>query len=183
MFFSFGVTVNVFVAVGENGVIGKGNKIPWRSNFLNQVRDGVVVCGRKTWCSLPDRLPVQKVFVVSRSGIPEEDQESHPTLMKLTTVKSSIKGAITAACGFADAVDLPEIGIIGGAEIYTQVLAKKLATNVFVSRIYFTADSPDYTYFPEDLLVKNYKFVTTVPQEQDGDCWRSVELWEKRWFW
>jgi hypothetical protein len=61
----------VIAAVAANGVIGAGNRLPWRlpedlRRFRALTTGHAVIMGRRTWESLPRPLPERQNIVVSR---------------------------------------------------------------------------------------------------------------------
>src|SRR5438552_1009906 len=63
--------VALIAAVAANGVIGAGNRLPWRlADDLKRFRaltvGHTVIMGRKTWESLPRALPERQNIVVTR---------------------------------------------------------------------------------------------------------------------
>ena len=61
----------LIAAVAENGVIGRGNGLPWRlksdmRHFRQLTMGKPVVMGRKTYCSIGKALPGRTTIVVSR---------------------------------------------------------------------------------------------------------------------
>src|ERR1700744_4976838 len=98
------------LAVAENGVIGKDGGIPWHisddlKRFKALTMGGTVVMGRKTWASLPKtRLPGRRNIVVPRDA------------------KWRADGAETM--GLEEALALPDLFVIGGAEIYRAALGR-----------------------------------------------------------
>jgi dihydrofolate reductase len=119
--------INMILAKNQNGVIGKDNTLPWHlledMKRFKELTDGqIVVMGKNTWESLPDRfkpLPNRKNIVISTSlkDIPNE-----------VTVCSSIIETIDEIVKYPD----KEIWIIGGASIYKQfeVLASRIELTV-----------------------------------------------------
>ena len=62
----------MIVACDRNGAIGKDGDLPWRQStdlqhFKNVTMDSNLIMGRKTWESLPGKLPGREHFVLSRS--------------------------------------------------------------------------------------------------------------------
>src|SRR5882724_10658359 len=62
--------VALIAAVAANGVIGAGNRLPWRlADDLKRFRaltvGHAVIMGRKTWESLPRALPERQNIVVT----------------------------------------------------------------------------------------------------------------------
>lgn len=104
--------LSIIVAVADNGVIGSGNQLPWRlpddlKRFKALSLGKPIVMGRKTYDSIGRPLPGRLNLVISR----------RPGLdIPGCTVVTSIDEAIAAA------QPAPEIVIVGGADIYRQVL-------------------------------------------------------------
>jgi dihydrofolate reductase len=104
----------IIVAVADNGVIGSGNQLPWRlpddlKRFKALSLGKPIVMGRKTFDSIGRPLPGRLNIVISRQPGLE---------IPGCTVVTSIEEAIVAAR------PAPEIVIVGGAEIYRQVLSR-----------------------------------------------------------
>lgn len=106
--------IAIIVAVAENGVIGSDNRLPWRlpddlKRFKALSLGKPVVMGRRTFESIGRPLPGRTNIVVSRQ----------PGLAIAGTVVASSLDAALAAAG-----DVPEVVIIGGAEIFRQALPR-----------------------------------------------------------
>jgi len=106
--------LSIIVAVADNGVIGSGNQLPWRlpddlKRFKALSLGKPIVMGRKTFDSIGRPLPGRLNVVISRQ--PGLDIAG-------CTVVTSIDEAIAAA------QPAPEIVIVGGADIYRQVLPR-----------------------------------------------------------
>jgi dihydrofolate reductase len=100
-------------AVARNGVIGAGNKLPWRlpedlKHFKQLTLNHPVLMGRRTWESLGRPLPNRKNIVITRTPGYEAPGAS---------VAASLEGAIALCAGE------PVAFVIGGAEIYAAALA------------------------------------------------------------
>ncbi|MEQ9518127.1 MAG: dihydrofolate reductase [Parvibaculum sp.] len=117
-----------FVAIAENGVIGKDNGMPWKLSgdlqYLKRMTMGKpIIMGRKTWESFPRRpLPGRPNLIVTRQA----DYDA-PGGEVFTNVEAALERA-KALCG---ELGVDEIMILGGAEIYA-------ATLPFTDRIYLT---------------------------------------------
>jgi dihydrofolate reductase len=104
-------------ALGENGVIGRGNQLPWRLKsdlqYFKRVTMGKpIVMGRKTFESLPrGPLPGRTNIVVTRDAAYRAAG---------AVVTTSFADAKAIATGDALRRFATEIAIIGGAEIYAQ---------------------------------------------------------------
>ena len=106
--------ISIIVAVAQNGVIGTGNRLPWhlpddlkRFKALSMAKP--IVMGRRTFDSIGKPLPGRTNIVVSRQpGLAIEG----------TIVTPSLDAALVAAGA------VPEVVVIGGAEIFRQVLPR-----------------------------------------------------------
>jgi dihydrofolate reductase len=127
------------VAVAENGVIGKDNALLWRlpddlKQFKAVTMGKPVIMGRKTYDSIGKPLPGRTNIVISRQpGLRIEG----------CTVVDSLDAAFDAAGS------VPDIAVIGGADIYRQALP--LANVIYLTEVHaafhgdvtFPALSPD----------------------------------------
>src|ERR1700753_3488607 len=103
------MTVSIVVAISENHVIGKDNKLLWYlPNDLKHFKDitngHTVIMGRKTYDSVGKPLPRRRNIIITRQPIQIEGCE----------VVNSIQAALTL-CKAEE-----EVFIVGGAEIYKQ---------------------------------------------------------------
>src|SRR5580700_6461417 len=103
--------VSIVVAISENHVIGKDNKLLWYlPNDLKHFKDittgHTVIMGRKTYESVGKPLPKRRNIIITRQDIKIEGCE----------VVNSIEAALKLAIGEE------EVFIVGGAEIYKQAM-------------------------------------------------------------
>lgn len=120
--------LSIIVAVADNGVIGSGNQLPWRlpddlKRFKALSLGKPIVMGRKTFDSIGRPLPGRLNIVISRQSGLE---------IPGCTVVTSIDEAIAAA------QPAPEIVIVGGADIYRQVLPQVQV--IHLTRVHATID-------------------------------------------
>lgn len=111
---SFGGRIHMIVARSENGVIGRGNRIPWRlrddMRFFRETTTGnTVVMGRKTFESLGRPLPNRRNIVVTRDKQFRADGVDvvHSPEAALAVPRESDDG---------------ELFVIGGQQIYEALL-------------------------------------------------------------
>jgi len=127
--------VSIVVAADERWAIGRNGGLPWRlpedlKHFKALTLGKPVVMGRKTWDSIGKPLPGRHNLVVSRQG--------NLSLPEGVTLVRSLEEALVAAG------PLPEVCVIGGAEIYR--LALPLTSTIHLTRVHATL--PADTYFP-----------------------------------
>lgn len=132
------VIVSLIAAVGRNGAIGNQQQLLWRlpedmQHFRKKTLNKTVIMGRKTWESLPATfrpLPQRRNIVVSHNP-------------------GYVPHGATLACSLSDAIrlagDADEVFIIGGAEIYRQMLP--LAGRLYLTEV--ADEPPGDSYFPE----------------------------------
>lgn len=133
----------IYVAIAENGVIGREGGLPWRlstdlKRFKADTMGKPIVVGRKTWESFPRRpLPGRLNIVVTR------DKEFRA---EGAEVVGSLANAITLARARARCmVGADEICVVGGGEIYREALP--MADRLHVTHVLAEIDGD--THFPE----------------------------------
>jgi dihydrofolate reductase len=116
--------ISLVYARSRNGIIGDAGGLPWQipsdlKRFKETTFGKPVVMGRKTWESLPRKpLPGRLNIVMTRkTGFAEEG----------AVVASTVAGALALAG------EVPEICVIGGAEIYAQFLP--LAGRIYLTEV------------------------------------------------
>jgi len=118
--------INLIYARAANGVIGADNALPWHlpedlAHFKRQTLGAPVIMGRKSWDSLPPRfrpLPGRTNIVLTR----QSDWQAQGALRA-----SSLPEAIALAG------TVPEVWVIGGAQVYAE--AEPLAQRAVVTEI------------------------------------------------
>lgn len=129
------------VAMAENSVIGEQGKIPWKLSddlrfFKNLTENHVIIMGRKTFESLPKKLPNRVHIVVSRNKKYDiEDEDCY------------VVTCLDEALDFAKTFLGKKVFVIGGGEIYEQAIAKKLIDTIFITQV--KAQPQGDTYFPQ----------------------------------
>lgn len=127
--------LSLIAAMATDRVIGMDNQMLWHlpadfAWFKQQTLGKPIVMGRKTYESIGRPLPGRKNIVISRQAQPADEQ--------VTWVRS-IEEAL-AATG-----DVEEIMVIGGGNLYSQLLP-------YADRLYLThvdAELEGDTQFPE----------------------------------
>lgn len=119
--------LGMIVACDRNGAIGKDGDLPWKQStdlqhFKKITMGSNLIMGRKTWDSLPGKLPGREHFVLSRGNVEGVDVISFEQAMQM------------------------DGWIIGGGEIYELFLPHvgELYRTIIDARV----SSPD-TFFPD----------------------------------
>ena len=131
--------ISLIVAISENQVIGKNNKLAWNlpddMNYFSSITSGhSVIMGRKNWESIPNKyrpLPNRRNIVVTRNK-------------NYKAEKAEIVGSIEKAIKISRNNSDEEIFIIGGGEIYKDSFK-------FIDKLYITeikSKIEGNTYFP-----------------------------------
>jgi dihydrofolate reductase len=164
------MTVALIAAVAENGVIGRGGKLPWHlpadlRHFRKTTLGHHLLVGRRTWESFAVRLPGRQVVVITRNppaGLPD-GVCTFPTL-----------GAGLAAARAAGD-DEPMVG--GGARLYAEALP--LAGRIYLTRVH--ADLDGDTWFP---VIDPAEWMVVAERRQTADernAWdMTFQVWERR---
>lgn len=140
----------VIVAVSRDGYIGKDNKLPWHipeelKHFRDTVRGKVMVCGRKTFESLPKSL------------------QASPNMILMSRTQNGIDSMLKAV-EVAKERGADELYVIGGAEVYKQAIP--MATQLIISYIKQSVNGdvklPDipYTKWKVDKFIKAKEYTT-----------------------
>jgi dihydrofolate reductase len=108
----------LIAAVGENGVIGRDNALPWRlksdlQHFRRLTMGKPVVMGRKTFLSIGKALPGRSNIVITR------DREFCAAGALVTF---DLADALVLARADADRRGAGAIMILGGADLFAQTI-------------------------------------------------------------
>ncbi|MDO4466137.1 MAG: dihydrofolate reductase [Bacillota bacterium] len=109
------MTLTMIAAIGQNNELGKDNTLIWNfpqdlKFFRSQTKGHTIAMGRKTFESLPGMLPKRHHIVITRTN---------PKLPEEVEIFSSIEEFLEKYRNVDE-----EIFVIGGAQIYTQMLEK-----------------------------------------------------------
>jgi dihydrofolate reductase len=115
--------IGLIYARAANGAIGKGGVLPWHlpedlAHFKRITSGHPVVMGRRTWESLPPRfrpLPGRRNIVVSRQA-----DWTPPGAERC----ASLDEALAMCAG------VPQVWVIGGAQIFTQAMPLAVVAEV-----------------------------------------------------
>ncbi len=129
------MALSIIVALAKNNVIGVDNSLPWHlpadlKYFKATTMGKPIVMGRKTFQSIGRPLPGRRNIVITRNENWRAD---------------GVEIACSADEAHSLTADCPEAMVIGGAQIYNQMLP-------LVDRLYVTEVNLDVagdTFFPE----------------------------------
>lgn len=124
--------VSLVVATDERGAIGRAGGLPWHlpddlRRFKALTLGKPVLMGRKTWDSIGRPLPGRHNLVITRQAGLD---------LAGATVVASLEAALAAAG------DVPEVCVIGGAEIFLQALPQ--VEVVHLTRVHATVAADTY---------------------------------------
>lgn len=116
--------ITLIVAVADNGVIGRDNTLPWHlpedlKRFKRLTMGKPIVMGRKTFESIGKPLPGRQNIVVTRDANYRREG---------VTVVNDAESALRAAGA------VPEIMVIGGAELFRALLPR--ARRIHLTRVH-----------------------------------------------
>ena len=166
--------VSIYVAIAENGVIGRDNGLPWKlsrdlKRFKADTIGKPIIMGRKTYESIGKPLRGRLNIVVSRD----------PTyrIAGAETVQSVEDAIILATAKGHCMLGIGEICVIGGGEIYRQALP--LADRLHVTHVVASPDGD--TRFPAiDLNVWAVMCSEDFPAGEKDSHATCYTVYEKR---
>jgi len=129
--------LTVIAAVARNGVIGRGNRLPWHlpadlAHFKRVTMGKPVLMGRLTWESIGRPLPGRLNLVLTSS-------------LTWRAEGATRVGSLEDALKEAAASGSQELMVIGGAHVYEQALP--LARRIHLTKVHFEPWGD--TLFPE----------------------------------
>jgi dihydrofolate reductase len=127
--------ISLIVAMAQNGVIGRGNALPWRlprdlQRFKSFTLGKAVLMGRRTFESIGRPLPGRANLVLTRDRLWHADGVEAVRSLEEALMRSG---------------DHAELVAIGGAEVYRLVLP--LARRIYLTHVH--ADVAGDTFFPD----------------------------------
>ncbi|PJA89828.1 MAG: hypothetical protein CO137_02150 [Candidatus Magasanikbacteria bacterium CG_4_9_14_3_um_filter_32_9] len=131
--------ISIIVAISENNCIGVKGALPWNlpkdlKHFKDLTSGKVVIMGRKTWESLPEKfrpLPNRKNVVITQ----QENYKTPENVEVFTDISNALK-----------AHENEDVFIIGGGQIYNQTI--DLVDTLHITKVHQTVDACD-TFFPK----------------------------------
>jgi dihydrofolate reductase len=153
------ISITLVVAAADNGVIGRGGRLPWRipsdlKTFRRLTLGKPIIMGRKTYQSIGRPLDRRDNIVVTRDPAFRAPQ---------VTVATSLGAAVDKARALAVAKGVDEIMVIGGAEIFCQALP--LADRIYLTRVHAAPEGD--AQFPS-LAPGEWREVSREPLPRDA---------------
>ncbi|RUW59329.1 dihydrofolate reductase [Mesorhizobium sp. M7A.F.Ca.US.008.03.1.1] len=133
--------VAIYVAIAENGVIGRDGGLPWRlSTDLKRFRADTmgkpIIMGRKTYEGIGRPLPGRLNIVVTRHKTWRAEGVEVAHSLEAAVQLATVRGRRMA--------DVDEVCVIGGGEIYAQAML--LADRLHVTHVLAAVDGD--AHFP-----------------------------------
>lgn len=164
------MSVELVVAMAQNGVIGRDGDLPWRlstdlKRFKAITMGKPVIMGRKTWESIGKPLPGRRNIVVTRQA---------DYMVEGAECVSSLDVALALAAGGAAGAD---VCVIGGGQIYAEAIDK--ADRLHVTHVDAQIDGD--TVFPE-IASENWEEVSReeVPAGEKDVYATSYVVYQRR---
>lgn len=164
--------ITIIVAVAENGVIGKDNQLIWHlpddMRFFKEKTTGhCVLTGRKNYDSIPGKfrpLSNRINLVVTR----QKDYQAPGAI---------VFNSIADAVSYAREKNESELFIIGGAEIYSQML--DICTRIYLTRVHHSFDGDTYFNAQIDKLGFELKDSVYHAADEKHKFDFTFETWER----
>lgn len=167
------IKIAMIAGVAENGVIGSDQTIPWRvpsdmAFFKRTTMGKPIIMGRKQFETVGKPLPGRTNIVVTR----QRDYQPEGVL-----VVHDIETALEQARRIAEADGVDEIMIIGGGELYAQLMGR--ADRLYITHIdlHPTGDVLFPAIAPEQWTVVDLPEVAPSPKDEAS---YRVKVYERR---
>jgi dihydrofolate reductase len=164
--------ISIVVAAAEDHAIGEGNALLWKlpndmKFFKNTTWGMPVIMGRKTFESMSSKpLNGRLNIVISRQHQSFNDEEG---VLAAKSIEHAIELAKSSDCN--------EVFVIGGGEIYRQVL--QITNKIYLTRVHTNFPNADTFFFPLDTTV--FKLIEEIPMEADNKhaFAYTFQIWER----
>nr|AIA17314.1 Dihydrofolate reductase [uncultured bacterium] len=160
------MTISLVVAVSENGVIGKDNRLLWRlSDDLKRFKEITgghhILMGRKTFESIGKPLPNRIHLIISGNYKTE-----HDNCFVFTSIPEAIQ--------FAESREESELFIIGGGEIFKQTM--QLADCIHLTIVHTEIEGDTFfEYDDSSWKVTQKEFVQADPKNEYNSTYLKLE--------
>ncbi|MBQ6409803.1 dihydrofolate reductase [Candidatus Saccharibacteria bacterium] len=153
---------SLIAAIGKNRELGKGGELIFHikedMKFFRETTSGhKIVMGRKTWESLPGKLPNRTNIVISSRDFEGPDEIIHNLDDFIAKNKDTEE----------------EVFVIGGGKIYAEFLP--VAKKLYLTEVNAENQEAD-TYFPE--FDKNQYTKQLIKEGKDDDLAFAISLYQ-----
>jgi dihydrofolate reductase len=163
------MVISFVVAASENNAIGKNNELLWRlpndTKFFKNITWAMpCIMGRKTFESLGKALNGRTNIVITR-----QDDWKGEDAVPVKSIQEALKAA--------EATDSKEVFVIGGAQIYKEMIP--MANKIYITRVHASFSDAD-AFFPE---INSNEWQLTSNQDfpiDDKHAYEySFQVWER----
>ena len=131
--------VSYIVAVADNGVIGRGGRLPWRlksdlRRFRQLTMGHPLIMGRKTFDSIGRPLDGRASIVLSRSGAVKMQAGPNASAPDSVLYVASWPQALEVAAAWAQSHGVHEIFVIGGVSLFEAALHE--CGRIYLTRVH-----------------------------------------------
>lgn len=159
--------LSIIVAVAENGVIGRDNRLPWRisadlKRFKALTLGHHLLMGRKTFESIGRALPGRTTIVLSRG-----------TRVLPAGVEQAV--SLAEATELARTAGETEAFVAGGAAVYVEALPQ--AETLYLTRVATTVEGD--TFFPDWNRNEWQLFSVESCPRKNGEPAAVFETWNR----
>lgn len=152
--------ISIIVALSDNNVIGKDNRVPWHLTadlvrLKNLTVGHTVILGKKTYESL--------LAYYQKSGKPTMSMRTHIVVTRdpgyqVDADKGIVAHSIEEALKIAQMKEIGEIFVIGGEQIFRQTLP--FVQRLYLTLVHITIDGdaffPDYSSFTKIVAKEDF---------------------------
>lgn len=157
------MTFSIIIATDIKGGFSKNKTIPWYITedlkmFRKLTTDKVIVMGRNTWNSLPNKPLINRTtFVISKTL---EDNRCDKIFKNLKELRKYINKYHKRE----------EVFICGGEYIYNYFFDHNLVTKIYITTIHNNYDCDQFVNFNELSLTKSKRFIKEKEQLLIDNC-------------
>jgi dihydrofolate reductase len=153
--------IKLIAAIDINGLLGFNNTIPWHypedfRRFKTITMGGILIMGKNTVRSLPNKLPGRKIIAISDSDEPKADLIAH-------SFYEAVEKALL--------IDKANVWIAGGASVYNQALDMDYVTTCDITIVpekkFDSNLAEGVVYFPTYKLNLKYELVSSEANRND----------------
>lgn len=162
------MTLSIIAAIADDGVIGRGNQLPWRlSGDLKRLKALTMghhlIMGRKTYESIGRPLPGRTTIVITRGAV------SYPDGVLRA---GSLEEAVVLA------QDDPEAFILGGGMIFRLALSQ--ADRLYITHVHSKIEDGDVRFPPIDESLWKPVKREEIPADEKNEFPSTFVIYERR---